>query len=217
MKNNEYLNEEKYQKTKSKIIVLSIVIFLIGLIIGGSLIAVGLKNQSDVKSGSSPEAKERLKAKKDNEKQEVQKQKDEINKELATLKAKQSQEFRANGLSEEYYKISSEIESKQGKLAELDSQIWKIEQNYDSDDNSSQFQRYIPFYIFGGFIIFMFGMISLSVYVIAKRREIMAFTAQQVMPVAKEGIEEIAPTLGNAASSIAKGIKEGINEADKEK
>lgn len=49
----------------------------------------------------------------------------------------------------------------------------------------------------------------------AKRREILAFTTQQVMPVAKEGIDTMAPTIGNVAKEISKGIKEGSKE-DKE-
>ena len=36
------------------------------------------------------------------------------------------------------------------------------------------------------------------------------------MPVAQEGIVKMAPTIGKAASEIAKGIKQGINEANKE-
>ena len=51
-------------------------------------------------------------------------------------------------------------------------------------------------------------------FLIGNGREITAYSAQQVMPVAKEGIEEMAPTVGYAAKEIAKGIKEGINEAD---
>lgn len=43
----------------------------------------------------------------------------------------------------------------------------------------------------------------------------MAFTIQQEMPIAKEGIDTMAPTFGNVAKEIAKGIKEGIND-DKE-
>ena len=52
---------------------------------------------------------------------------------------------------------------------------------------------------------------------IAHRREITAYTTQQVMPVAQEGIEKITPTVANAACSIAqsisKGVQEGKNEA----
>ena len=65
---------------------------------------------------------------------------------------------------------------------------------------------------FGLFVTGIGGMILLMAY----RREITAFTAQQVIPVAKEGINEMAPTIGNAAEEIAKGIKKGLNEADKE-
>ena len=50
----------------------------------------------------------------------------------------------------------------------------------------------------------------------SKRREIAAFTTQQVMPVAKEGIDEMTPTVANAGGSIAqeiaKGIKDGLND-----
>ncbi len=52
-------------------------------------------------------------------------------------------------------------------------------------------------------------------FLIGNKREITAYTTQQVMPVAKEGIEKMAPTAGKVAKEVAKGIKEGINEADK--
>ena len=88
---------------------------------------------------------------------------------------------------------------------------------------------YTHYYIIGGMIIFMFGMIALSIYLFAKRREILAFQAQQIMPVAQEGIEKVAPTIGKAGASIAKemapaygsvakeiakGIKEGIKDEE---
>ena len=55
-------------------------------------------------------------------------------------------------------------------------------------------------------------MIAIAIYIFGKRREIAAFTAQQVMTVAQEGIETMAPTIGNAAGEIAKGIKSGLND-----
>ena len=78
---------------------------------------------------------------------------------------------------------------------------------------------------FALFSIGGFGMVvSLAIcgagwklLIIAHRREIMAFTAQQAMPVVKEGAEELAPVAGNVAMEVAKGIKQGINEADSEK
>ena len=35
------------------------------------------------------------------------------------------------------------------------------------------------------------------------------------MPVAKEGIEKMAPAVGNAAEEIARGIKEGLKDEEK--
>lgn len=66
--------------------------------------------------------------------------------------------------------------------------------------------------IFGIFICLAFGMISFSIFMIAKRRHILSFTAQQAIPVVKEGIDEMAPTVGNAAGEIAKRIKKGLSD-----
>ena len=45
-------------------------------------------------------------------------------------------------------------------------------------------------------------------------RNIAGYYIQQKMPVAKEGIEQMAPTIGKAAGDIAKGIKEGLNSSN---
>ena len=82
--------------------------------------------------------------------------------------------------------------------------------------------------IFGNIGMFAIGSFMLTigfgltiaggiVMFIAHRREITAYTTQQVMPIAKEGIEKMTPTVGNAVKEIAKGIKEGMNEADGKK
>ena len=72
----------------------------------------------------------------------------------------------------------------------------------------------------GGFMmvpgLFLTAVGFIVRFLIGNRREITAYTTQQVMPVAKEGIEEMAPTIGNAVGEIAKGIKKGLNDADKE-
>lgn len=60
-----------------------------------------------------------------------------------------------------------------------------------------------------GFILTGAGAI---VMYIAHRRAITAYTTQQVIPVAQEGIEKITPTVANAAGSIAKSISQGIQE-----
>ena len=75
-------------------------------------------------------------------------------------------------------------------------------------------------------------MFSFAIYMFAKRREIVSFTTQQVMPVAQEGMEKMAPTVGKVGASVAKemapmygeiakeiskGIKEGQKEAEDNK
>ena len=70
-----------------------------------------------------------------------------------------------------------------------------------------------------GFFLTIAGLIVR--FAIGNRREIVAYTTQQVMPVAQEGIEKVTPTVGKAVGTIskeiAKGIREGINEADNKK
>ena len=51
-------------------------------------------------------------------------------------------------------------------------------------------------------------------FVVGNQRNIMAYQAQQVMPIAQEGIEKMSPSMGIAAKEIAKGIKEEISVDD---
>ena len=80
----------------------------------------------------------------------------------------------------------------------------------------------------GGFLsVFGFGMAGIGgmILFIAHRREITAYTTQQVMPVAKETIDEMTPTMSKAAEKMApaagtvakektKGIKEGLKDEE---
>lgn len=61
-----------------------------------------------------------------------------------------------------------------------------------------------------GFILTVAGGITMF---IAHRREITAYTIQQTMPIAQEGIEKMTPTVANAAGSIAKAIKNGMRDS----
>ena len=47
---------------------------------------------------------------------------------------------------------------------------------------------------------------------ISHRREIAAYSTQQVMPVIKEGTEEMAPAAGKVAEEVTKGIKKGLKD-----
>ena len=61
-----------------------------------------------------------------------------------------------------------------------------------------------------------FILISIIPFVIANRREIIAYRTQQVMPIAKGSIEQMSPTLGVAAEQIAKGVKKGLSDSERE-
>ena len=91
--------------------------------------------------------------------------------------------------------------------------------NFDPSQTAKGIFGGLGLFALGGFLdsfgLFVTG-IGAIIMIMAHRREITAFTTQQVMPVAKEGINEMAPTIGNAVGEIAKGIKKGLNEADKE-
>lgn len=66
------------------------------------------------------------------------------------------------------------------------------------------------------FLAFPFGlMIPSLTFFLAFGRNISAYLAQQQMPLAKEGIDKMAPTIGKAAGEIAKGIKDGLKDDDK--
>ena len=123
-------------------------------------------------------------------------------------------EAKNNTYTSKYCSLKNQVANKDAEIADLDLEFSDFNKEFNSFDS-------IPFYMIGGFIIVASGMISFAIFMFAKRREIMAFTAQQVMPVAQEGIEKMAPTVGNAMGTIgkeiAKGIKEGINEADENK
>lgn len=88
---------------------------------------------------------------------------------------------------------------------------------------------YIPLIMFGFFITVASFMVKYWIFMLTHRREITAFTAQQAMPVAKEVMEDMAPTVGKAgktiakemapvygdmAKEIAKGIKEGLKDEE---
>lgn len=187
MDNKKFLNEERYQKSKKKLIILAILILMIGLSIGGYLITSGIEKFKQIKLS-------------DEEINQIETQIDDYNTQLASLKAQKSQEFSNNGKSEIYYNLENQIDK-------INKNIEKLEDKLEQDTFDV-----FPLCMFGGFAILASLIISFSIYSTAKGREISAFYVQQQMPIAKEGINEIAPTIGNAAGEIAKGIKKGLDD-----
>jgi len=219
MKKESYLSEEKYQQSKNKISQIAKTILIIGVCLGAFLIIMGIikinKNASNQDNNQTEISVVDLKS-----------QVDALEEDLIPLQAQKSTEFKSNGFSELYYRLDKEIKDKKEEISELESQIWKIESGYNDTFNNANNIRTkagaMPYFMFGGFIIVASCMVSGRIYMITKKREILAFGMQSVMPVAQEGIEKMTPTItkvgkkmapvyGEIAKEISKGIKDGIN------
>lgn len=252
----EFLTEENYERGKKKLKAIALIILIVGILLGGSLIATGINKSKEAKAKNEETAQqteesnkartaEEIKA--DIEKVEAQiEEKDQeiknLEKERTKLSNEQTKIFQSDrGFSDRYYAKGEEIDEKEDEidsarsektklqktLFNYESELMRVESGFESSYNDVQKRisesrnsmssyKYVPFYIFGGFIIIASCMISFSIYMVTKRREIAAFTAQQVMPVAQEGIEKMSPTIGKSAGSIAQGIIKGIKDGMKD-
>ena len=234
----EILNEENYEKGKKKIKNIALIVLIVGVLLGGGLIVTGIiktNNANKVNEQITQQVEEsnsnRTKTEVQADIDSLQEQMDTLESEISDLKIEQNKIFTADmGFSDRYYEKEKEIETKEKELSKLKSQmskyedeLWKIQSGYN--DTKTEFEKvrntistskYVTLYMIGGFIIVASCMISLAIYMISKRREILAFTTQQVMPVAQEGIEKMAPTIGKVGAEVAKGISKGIKEGQKE-
>ena len=226
MEKKELLNEDNYEKTKKKITTISLIILIVALLIGSTLIALGVIKTNTSKKDAEKVNQERYNASEQrlkeiaSEKESLNLQYDAKNQECDSLDMSAKDWYsKVNQCHRDASAISS-------KITNLESEEFKLNNNYDKVEA----KNYIPLSVFGGVIIFIGGMISLSIYLIAKKRDISAFAIQQSMPLAQEVIGKMAPTIGdagktvidkvgpsigNAAGSIAKGIKDGLKDEDK--
>ena len=90
-----------------------------------------------------------------------------------------------------------------------------------SDPNWSELSSKGSSLIFGGFALcgvfgMMCGGVSLSMFIMAHRRELMAFGVSSALPVVGDGVKivskDIAPDVGEAVKQIAKPVVESISE-----
>lgn len=183
MEEKKYLSEEKYQKNKKKIARIAFVVFVIGILSGGFLIYKGVTESSSTKNN------ERL--------SEIKKEKEALNEQI------DAKEYECDSLdmsSATWYqdknKCNREVQALTTKISELKSEEFNLNGNHSSFKSTS-------YYIFGGFIILVACMMSGSIYMVTKRREILAFGLQQVMPIAEEGAEKVVPVVGKAMDQMA--------------
>lgn len=232
MEKKKYLTEEHYEKGKKVILTVAIIVLVIGITIGVALIIGGISKLNSTSENSSNNTTIEEDAMTEEEIDlkiaEIDNQINEINQNLNSLKAEKSQEFMANGFSEKYYEIDSEIETENKKISDLNQEKFILESEKQLTNNGfiDDFEEGGPenlaskgfggMMIMGGVMVLIFtALISGKLFMIYKRREILAFTAQQVIPVAQEGIDEMAPTIGNVAKEVAKGISSGIKDKEK--
>ena len=282
----EFLTEENYERGKKKLKMIAIIVLVIGLLIGGSLITVGILKQSKTNSNYSEDTikklqndieaekvslgtkKTELEGKRDEalrvEKQNLENKKQELiskgikydnstkydDGESYDLKVITNaldpsfnycafDEYENNVITRDYCLLSSNKDEDSIAINVIE-RVLSIEFNYcvgdtknnmytsrycslvsqlnDKSDFNKEFDSYdsIPFYIIGGFIIIASCMFAGSIYMTTKQREILAFHAQQVMPVAQEGMEKMAPTIGKTGASIAKDMAPAYGEIAKE-
>lgn len=297
----EYLTEENYERGKKKLKMIAIIVLVIGLLIGGSLITVGILKQSKTNSNYSEETVKKLqndisaeKVNLETKKTELEGRRDEaLSIEKQNLENKKQEliskgikydnftkydngesydlkiitnvldpsfnycafdEYENNGLTKDYCLLSNNKDEDSISISIIERVLNTnlsycigdamsntytshycslVSQLNDKSDFNKEFDSYdsIPFYMIGGFIIIASCMIAGSIYMTTKQREILAFHAQQVMPVAQEGMEKMAPTIGKTGASIAKemapaygeiakeiskGIKEGLSKDSKD-
>lgn len=200
MLKEELLNEGKFQKTKNKLRIIILVVWLIFIALGIFLIYKGLGNNSSDKLLSIEN--------------KLKEQKESL--EASGLKYNTFATYSDGDLYN--LKIITEVLDPSFSYCSFDEyKNNSITSEYCSLKNSNSSFVKSSFLMFGGFIIIASSMFCGVLYLsIIKRREIMAYTVQQVMPVAKEGIDKISPTIakatGNIAKEVTKGIKEGLKD-----
>lgn len=243
----EYLNEENYKKTKKKLKIIALIILIVGVLIGSGLIITGIvlsnnANGINIDLNPSEEYTENLRTESEVQADinELTPRINSLNFEVSSLQVELWSIQTSEGMSDNYKAKLQEKEAKETELLNLkteqekyreelskikasnnnnaiNNQVEVFESIFNNASNKITKAKYIPYYIFGGFIIVASVLISIIIYIFAKKREITAFTVQQTIPIAHEGIEKISPTIGNAVETIAKSIKNGINEVDNNK
>lgn len=228
MEKKELLNEENYERAKKKITRISLIILIIALLLGSSLITVGIIKTNTSKKESEKINQERYDAayqESQNQVEQIEQRLKEIASEKESLNLQydaKSQECDSLDMSAKdwYSKVNQcnrEASAIKSKITNLESEEFQLNHaNHTVYYDKVKAKNYIFLSILGGMVIFIGGMLSLSIYLIAKKRDIAAFTIQQSMPLAQETIEKMAPTVGNAAGTIGKGIAKGITSGIKE-
>ncbi len=211
----EFLNEARYQKNEKNLTRVAIILLVVGLVGGLALIVTG--GIIAVSGGKKSEYSKEIKS----EKKKLE---------------ERYQELVDKGVTYDFFTEYTDGEKYELKIIHevldpsVNSCVFTEYKNSEYTSNycdliNKQNMKYntgMAKSFLGGTVLTLIGialittlpMIGGILLLIAKRRHITAFTTQQVLPVAQEGIVKMAPTAGVVAREISKGIVEGKNEAD---
>lgn len=242
MPTKELLTEENYERTSSKLKKISLIIFIASLVIGLGLIILGFVKQSDIKR-QNQELHDAAYAESQAQYEADNARLSEIAQELSDLNskynAKNTECASLNMGDPDWFAqsttCSTEAMTIQTDIAKLEQEQFQLNHaNHTVHYNPIPNMTYIIFYILGGSIIFMGGIVSLIIWLITKRRAIAAYSVQTARPLVEEGVDKamptvkkvtkgiaearaeamntVAPSLGKTAEEISKGITKGIKE-----
>lgn len=195
MENKEFLNEEKYKKTKRKMNIIAILALIIGISIAGTLIYNGVKKPNTEKL--------------DNIKANLETKRKELEEKGINICADYT-----CGEGYDLYIIDKVLDPAHEYCSFREFKNNSISQEYCAEKNKSS-ETVQTAYIMGGvFSIMITIFISGNLFFFTKRREMLAFSAQQVMPIAQEGMDKMTPSVGKIAKEITKGVKEGMKDKE---
>jgi len=208
-----FLNEEKYNKSKKKIKLIALLILIVGLSCGGFLIYKGTNNSNESKI--------------EDEKAKLEKMKTDLVEKGVTP----SSDYEA-GEAYDLYILREVLNPSFNRCFQNEFKTNKLTKEYCKlVDSNSSFNRSSSIGL-GAFICISSCMISLFVFIMSKQRDIVAYQMQGVLPVGKEALEDIQPTaskvakkhmhevspeVGEMAKEITKGIKEGLKDENGDK
>lgn len=178
----KYLNEEQYQATKKKFVIITNIVLVVGLLLAVILLVCGIEKKSN--PGTS----------------KYNVQIETLQQEIATLNEQIHNEFIENGFSSQYYTLSYQIDDKEEQLSELDQKVSILE------------HVYIYLWVSSGFVFLLTTATVGALYVWIYQRNIKSFEIQSTMPIAQESLDTLAPTIGKVGEEIAKGISKGRSE-----
>lgn len=196
MEENKFLNEEKFKKVEKKISFAAFIVFVIGICIGGFLIYNGVAKPDASKI-------EELERALKNKKSELEEKGVVYD---PTAKYTDGEVYDLQIITDALDPSFSHCSFDEYKNNALTKEYCAVKNSTDDYATSTKIGL-------GTFICIATCIISGFIFLVSKQRNILAFQAQQLIPIAKEGVDEMAPAMGNLAREVTKGRKEGEENA----